>query len=301
MSDTRHGLYGHPPADLAPHPADAVQTSPLVPGSESLETQQGRFDTFAMLAPPGTLERRTALALALTSLKADGRLTALAPKTKGGSRIARELEELGCRVEETSQSHHRICFATKPASDAALKTAIEAGAPRFMKELGLWSQPGVFSWDRLDPGSQQLVRLLPALSGKGADFGCGLGYLAHGVLGSAAVQSLALIDIDRRAIDAARRNVGDPRVSFHWADVTRMPLADLNFVVMNPPFHDAGIEDKNLGKRFIQKAADSLRKGSSLWLVANRHLPYEETLRSLLRRVELRGDQDGFKVYEAVK
>ena len=58
--------------------------------------------------------------------------------------------------------------------------------------LGLWSQPGVFSWNRIDPGSALLAQTLPALSGKGADFGCGVGYLAHTVLASPAVTHLTL-------------------------------------------------------------------------------------------------------------
>ena len=70
---------------------------------------------------------------------------------------------------------------------------------------------------------------------------------------------------------------------------------------MNPPFHDGGIEDKTLGQRFIQRAAESLRNGGSCWLVANRHLPYEAVLAPLFRQVKLVVEVDGFKIYEAVK
>jgi 16S rRNA (guanine1207-N2)-methyltransferase len=70
---------------------------------------------------------------------------------------------------------------------------------------------------------------------------------------------------------------------------------------MNPPFHDAGTEDKQLGQTFIRQAASLLRKGGTLWLVANRHLPYEALLTELFRTVTPRADQGGFKVIEAVK
>ena len=44
-----------------------------------------------------------------------------------------------------------------------------------------------------------------------------------------------------------------------------------------------------------------LRKGGRLWLVANRHLPYEGVLTPLFAGVELKSQTGGFKVYEARK
>ncbi len=148
-----------------------------------------------------------------------------------------------------------------------------------------------------------LARDLAPFSGRGADLGCGIGVLAHGVLTSPAVESLALVDIDRRAIEVARRNVADPRVSFHWDDVAdgEPPLADLDFVVMNPPFHDTGVEDKRLGQQFIRRASQILRKGGVCWLVANRHLPYEKALAEHFAKVRLAQEANGFKVFEATR
>jgi len=158
----------------------------------------------------------------------------------------------------------------------------------------------VFSWDRIDPGTRRLIDILPKLSGRGADFGCGIGVLAQAALTSPAVTAIDLIDLDRRAIAAAKRNIEDPRAVFHWADVLTAPdLSDLNFVVMNPPFHDNGAEDRTLGQSFIRRAHGALRKGGSLWLVANRHMPYEAVLNELFLRVTPKGDAGGFKLYEA--
>ena len=88
-----------------------------------------------------------------------------------------------------------------------------------------------------------------------------------------------------------------------WADVRRWPQAptDLYFVVMNPPFHDGGAEDKALGQGFIRAAAEMLRPGGTLRLVANRHLPYEAVLRELFAEVAPIGDQQGYKLYGARK
>jgi 16S rRNA (guanine1207-N2)-methyltransferase len=227
----------------------------------------------------------------------------MAPKDKGGSRLKKELEAFGCEVEDTPRRHHRICTLQRPAELNGLDQAIAEGAPRLDAGLGLWTQPGVFSWDRVDPGSTLLLQRLPPLAGRGADLGCGLGVLARQVLANPEVGSLAMIDIDRRAVECARRNVDDPRADIAWADATGTAarLEGLDFVVMNPPFHDGGGEDRALGQRFIRRAHDILRKGGVLWLVANRHLPYEPVLEPLFARVERRADSGGYKVFEARK
>ncbi|HLH88942.1 MAG TPA: methyltransferase [Xanthobacteraceae bacterium] len=298
------GIYGLPPAELAPWPEDATQFSPLIPGSQSLETAaEGSLAAMTMAAPPGTLERRYAIGLMLRALAPDAPFTVLAPKNRGGSRLAAELEELGCSVTEASKRHFRICAGRRPEVIANLDQVLQAGAPRLLESLGLWSQPGVFSWDRLDPGSSLLADHLPALAGRGADLGCGIGYLARRVLASPKVEHLTLIDVDGRALAMAKLNVDPQRTSFVWADVRRQEttLRGLDFVVMNPPFHATGTEDRTLGKAFIARAAESLRRDGTLWLTANRHLPYEETLSSLFGEASLKAEGQGFKIYMASK
>lgn len=297
-------VYGLPPADIVDWSPAAVQVSPLIPGAEALEDMPtASLSEVTMSAPPGTAERRYAMALALRALAPGGRLTVLAPKDKGGSRLKKELEAFGCSVEDRPKRHHRICTLQRPAALEGLDQALAEGAPRLDPDLGLWTQPGVFSWDRPDPGSLLLLQHLPQLAGRGADLGCGVGLLARSLLANPEVASLAMVEIDRRAVECARRNVDDPRADIAWADATGQapPLEGLDFVMMNPPFHDGGHEDRGLGQRFIRRAHGILRKGGVLWLVANRHLPYEPVLEPLFARVERRADSGGYKVFEARK
>ena len=301
---TTSGVFGHPPPALATVPADAQQYSPLIPGSADLAAaSEGTLAGIVMLAAPGTLERRHDLAAMLRALAPGAPFTVMAPKDMGGARLGGELVRFGCAIEESAKRHHRICSGTRPAALEGIFEALAEGAPRRVAELDeLWTQPGIFSWNRLDPGSALLLQALPKLAGRGADLGCGIGVLAHGVLASPKVTSLDLVDIDRRAIEAARRNVADPRANLTWADVRAgTGLKSLDFVVMNPPFHDAGSEDRSLGQVFIRRAAEALRSGGALWLTANRHLPYEGVLGPLFKTVRAVADAQGFKVFEARK
>ena len=295
-------VYGAPPTGLALVPGGAIQLSPFVVDAAALEDQPDAcLDEMVIVAPPGAIERRYVLAQALRALKPSGRLVALAPKDKGGLRLRRELAAFGCEAADTARRHWRICAARRPDAPTGLAEAIAEGGPQVPPKLGLWSQPGVFSWDRPDPGSALLERHIADLAGAGADLGCGVGMLALAALASRALVSFALVDLDRRAIAAARRNVADPRASFLQADLRNdtPALGALDFVIMNPPFHDGGAEDKALGQAFIRTAAAMLKPGGALKMVANVGLPYEAVLAERFKDVRLIDQAPGYKVIEA--
>jgi 16S rRNA (guanine1207-N2)-methyltransferase len=295
-------VYGRPPVALAALSATAVQTSPLIVGSTPLEAlEDGSVARLVIAAPPGTVERRYVLAQALRALAPAGELVAMAAKDMGGSRLATELKTFGCAVVETAKRHHRLCRCLRPAEPQGLGGAIAAGGLQRSDPLGLWTQPGVFSWDRLDAGSALLIAQPWTPSGAGADLGCGVGVLGRAVLTSAAVTELALMDLDRRALEAAKRNLDDPRARFLQHDLRRPPRRpkDLDFVIMNPPFHDGGAQDRELGQAFVATAADMLRPGGVLRMVANVALPYERLLAGRFARVTRLARAEGYKVFEA--
>ncbi|SJZ41048.1 16S rRNA (guanine1207-N2)-methyltransferase [Enhydrobacter aerosaccus] len=170
---------------------------------------------------------------------------------------------------------------------------------------GNWlSQPGIFSWDRIDDGSALLVRCLPNdLAGHVADFGCGWGYLTRHVLQSCAdVAQIDLIDAECRAIEAARANVADKRARFHWLDLTTeaAPTA-YDVIVCNPPFHTGRASTPSLGQQVIQAASRALKPGGHFYMVANRGLPYEPLLKAHFTSFETLADNNKFKVSRAVR
>lgn len=298
-------IYGDVPRELVAIPKTSQQCSPLMPplAARLKDYVPSCAGSAIIYAPAGTLERRYVLARTLSALVVHAPLIVLGLKDKGGSRIARELESFGCTVKEDSKAHHKIVTTTRPAKLEGIEHALQEGGLQQHPLLESWTHPGIFSWDRLDAGSELLLKHLPHFIGAGADLGCGIGVLAKRALLSTKVTAMTLIDIDRRAIVCAKKNIEDPRASFYWKDATQGEAVakDLDFIVMNPPFHDAGIEDKALGQHFIMRAAEMLRAGGQLWMVANTHLPYETLLAEKFSEVTAIAESDGYKLFKALK
>ena len=218
-------------------------------------------------------------------------------KTDG---IDTALKDLRGRVdlsESLSKAYGKLAsFATGPDfSDWAAQ-------PRQI-EGGFQTLPGVFSADGPDRGSVLLAAALPAkFGGKVADLGAGWGYLARAILAHPGVKRLDLVEAEADALACARVNITDERARFHWADATPFrPETLLDAVGMNPPFHHGRDADPGLGAAFIQAARRMLAPNGSLWLVANRHLPYDAALSAaFLEHKEVAGDS-AFRVIHAIK
>jgi 16S rRNA (guanine1207-N2)-methyltransferase len=196
---------------------------------------------------------------------------------------------------------------------ALLETWRTLDEPRPILDGRFISRPGVFAWDRIDPASALLAgHLPPTLAGSAADLGCGFGYLAAELLRRCpGINSLDLYEAEARALDLARQNLareahspvaGHASIRYEWHDVTLGLPRRYDVIVSNPPFHAQGSMDRpDIGRAFIVSAAEALKPGGRLWMVANRHLPYESVLDARFGTVRIVTQSGGFKIIEAVK
>jgi 16S rRNA (guanine1207-N2)-methyltransferase len=217
-------------------------------------------------------------------------------KTDGVDTMLKALKKQGLDVTQVSKNHGRVIAFT---ADDRLSDWIDT-EPKKNKD-GFFTQPGVFSADGADPASVALAAALPAkLGGRVADLGAGWGYLAQAILNHEGVTGVTLVEADHAALDCAKLNVTDDRASFDWADATQWENKEyFDSAVINPPFHTGRKGDPSLGQAFIDTAARVLKPTGKLYLVANRHLPYEQTLEARFKNVaEIAGDRS-FKIVEA--
>ncbi len=201
-----------------------------------------------------------------------------------------------------------------PVSDALSKhhgklAVIDAGArfddwtdPGSRDIGGFVTRLGVFSADGVDPGSRALAEALSAKLGpRVADLGAGWGYLSRAILERSGVEELHLVETDRVALDCARENLNDPRAVYHWADAMGFQASGFDDIVMNPPFHQGRAASPELGIAFIDSARRLAKPHGRVWLVANRHLPYERALDVAFGEVTELGGTQSFKLFRAAR
>lgn len=246
----------------------------------------------------GTL---SAIAEALSLTAPGGLLMVDGQKEEGIEAVVKQLRLLFEVDHVFSKSHGKLAWLRRP--DVIPPQVVDWIAAPETGAHGYMTVPGGFSVEGPDRGSEILVALVPALKGRIADFGAGWGYLAGEILAEQdTIESFDLIEADHAMLEAAQVNIDDPRACFHWADVTRFtPDAPYDAIICNPPFHTGRRADPGLGRAFIQAAARHLTSRGRFYMVANRHLPYEETLKSCFGSGSLLGELEGYKVYEATK
>ena len=274
----------------------------------SPEIPEGEFSQVYVLLSKNVAEARYDAARAIEILSTGGMIAVAGANDSGGRRGKKMLSEFGTEnVRSHAANHACVAWGEKQASNDAVRKALEEGKQGLVAATGFFSQPGLFSWDRIDEGSAFLAAHLPeGLGGNGADFGCGYGFLARHVLSQCKeIKNFSCIDADHRAVEACRKNMQDVKIPVHylWEDLSRpvTDIEDLDFIVMNPPFHEGKKTDPNIGKRFIRTACDSLRPGGQLWMVANMNLPYEKDIQRLFSSCRKVKEEKGFKVICAVR
>ena len=255
---------------------------------------EGPWAAAVVCLPRARAQGQALIAEAAARVAPGGPVAVDGQKTDGVDAMLKDLRGRVALSEALSKAHGKI--AVFPAGPG-----LEDWAARPAEVDGFRTVAGVFSADGIDRGSALLAAALPGeMKGKVADLGAGWGYLARAVLDRAGVKECHLVEAEADALDCARVNLTDERAVFHWADATALRLPKLmDHVVMNPPFHAGRDADPALGLAFIGAAARALAPDGVLWLVANRHLPYDRALKALFREVQEIGGDAAFRVVRA--
>ncbi len=284
--------------------ADALQAA----GYHLREAVDGQHDIVLLLPERQKHQTLADFARGLSLLKDGGRLIVALHNDWGAKRFEKALASVTGQTEMLSKHHCRVFWTTKTSAvhEPTLAEWTADGALQRVIEGHYWSRPGLFSWDRIDQGSELLARHLPDdLAGDVADLGSGWGYLSEQLLLKCHdIRSLDCYEADRDALEAARRNLGllpvKLRPRLRWHDVTSgIDRMKYDVVISNPPFHEGRMADPHLGGKFIAAAAGGLRTGGQFWLVANRQLPYEHLLDEAFDTHHLVVEDNLYKVLHA--
>lgn len=289
--------------------ADALGRAGLAVGKVA---EDDRFALVLVLPPRQREEARALFARAARHAQPGGVVLTAVPNAEGAKSAEADAARLFGAVRNLSKHKCRVFWGTAGAAmDTTLLAEWEAlDAPRRI-DGGYLSRPGLFAWDRVDAASALLAAHLPDdLHGRVADLGASYGYLATQVIARCpGVTVLDLYEAEARALEPARANLAEAiaasghevATAMHWHDVTAGLPRRYDAIVTNPPFHQGRADLPELGRAFIEAAAEALLPRGRLWLVANRHLPYEATLAARFAQVRTVATREGFKVIEAVR
>lgn len=289
--------------------ADALQRSGFTAVSAECSGVRANFPLVLVLPPRQREEARALMARAITATRPGGIVVAAMQNNEGARSTESDFIRLVGPVTTLVKNKCRVFW--KMALDDSLNRPLvnqwlALDAPRPITDGRFLSRPGIFAWNRIDSASRLLAHSLPStLAGEAADLGAGFGYLATELLTRCPrINSLDLYEAESRALDLARHNLASftirVPIGYHWHDVTSGLPSTYDVIVTNPPFHTQRRTDRpDIGRRFLSVAANALRPGGSLWLVANRHLPYEAVLKERFATITTIAIQDGFKVIAA--
>ena len=263
-------------------------------GYECGVAPDGPYQAALVCASRARAQSRAAIAAAMDATQ--GPVIVDGQKTDGIDGLLKDCRKRTDVTGPVNKAHGKLFWITPGGEfgDWAAGAPTEA-APGFI------TAPGVFSADGIDPASEFLADNLPGKLGTHlADLGAGWGYLSARILERSDVQVLHLVEADHAALDCARQNIADARAQFHWADALNWRAnAPLDGVIMNPPFHTTRAATPVLGRGFIAAAATVLKPSGQLWMVANRHLPYEAALNDAFAEVTEFAGNARFKLLHA--
>ncbi len=270
----------------------------ITPVQDTIE----HYDLIIHFATKFATENLATIGKLSQKLTANGRWISVVPNKMGASRLKKDISKLFEEVQTCSKSKCRI-FDTSNSIDTKLaKKWASFGKAKVIKDTNFLTTPGIFSAEKIDLGSLLLAEILKKESffGSGADLGAAYGFLSKTVLDTPRnrIREVVLYELDKRALDCAKKNSrNNDNVIYQWCDVTAGThhVRKFDWVIMNPPFHEAHDQSFELGKTFIREAARILKPGGSLFLVANLHLPYEELIRTTFRSHRLLAEDKGFK------
>ena len=229
------------------------------------------------------------------ALKPGGRLYVVGAKDRGVLSMAKRMQTLFGNVEtlEISKGQRVLCSQKIDQVPWSPDTG----------QISL--VPTIFAEGKLDEGTRLLIEALEVHTTDVAlDIGCGAGFIGLHIARLASKGQVTMLDASLAAVDVARHRAeqgGLTNVQVLPSDgIQAVQAQRFDLVVTNPPFHLAGIQTTEVAERFMREAAQVLRPRGRFYVVANRFLKYEPTLRACFRTVEEVGGNTRFKVLRAM-
>ncbi len=189
-------------------------------------------------------------------------------------------------------------FSREPTSAHEIRSLKIEVAGRI---LCFQTDAGVFSRERLDPGTSLLLKAQPlSFAGRALDLGCGWGPVGVMMAVRWPGAEIVMADLNARAVELATRNLAANGLSaavFQGDGFSNVP-GSFDLIAMNPPIR-AG---KAVIYRLFDESAGRLKPGGALYAVMRKQQGAESAQRHLMERmgrVEIVERGSGYRVFRA--
>jgi 16S rRNA (guanine1207-N2)-methyltransferase len=175
--------------------------------------------------------------------------------------------------------------------------------------LQMQDHAGVFSRGKLDIGTRFFIDHIPSSNDPRTivDLGCGNGLL--GVVAQAKNPNANLIFCDESYMATAsaelnwKNNCDSPAAAQFITGDSLKSLSNnsADLILNNPPFHQGNVIGDFIAKDMFKEAHRVLKPGGELWVVANRHLGYHQSLGRLFGRCDTAASNKKFVILNCRK
>lgn len=248
--------------------------------------------------------------LAGQHLTEGARITLFGDKSEGIKSYAKNAQKYlgGERLEKKLGGDSWMVELSLGSSIGAVLNDQEYTQLRVVATVGtesLYSKPGVYGWQKIDKGSQQLIQRLPAMLGADLpisdlsvlDLGSGSGYLSLAACGPES--QITATDNNVAAMQATLHSLQQAgmKAQFQLSNAGEELDGRFDIILCNPPFHSGFGIDYDLTDRFSKSAARLLKRDGKACFVVNQHVPLKRIASNYFNSVELDLDTSSFCTY----
>lgn len=283
---------------LLPHAGDklALHFGHQLPDDE-------QFDTAIIYFPKSKALAAYLLNLAGRHLKPEGQLIVVGENKGGIKSLPKQVPAYFDKPVKIDNARHCILFSSEliqqapeiKLSDWVSQYQLETPSG----EITICNLVGVFSEKHLDPGTKLLLSHLPKMTKRVLDFGCGAGVITAALLKAQPELAVECVDINAMALASCEMTLAANHLSAKVFPSDGLDQTDgsYNGIISNPPFHDGLASTTDIATTFVKNSAAKLSKGGVFHIVANRHLPYSDTIAHYFGSVDVTAENNKYKIY----
>jgi len=296
--------------------ANRVSSFQILPAVELPAESEHAFSKVIIQIPKGRQIIRRWLVQAYQALKTGGKVFIAGANAAGIQSTIKDAEALfgngrilgykkGNRVAEFIKDTKTVSPEWSELPGIAPGTWVSFDIYLNDHPFSVRSLPGVFSYDRLDAGTEMLLQATCITPGDEIlDVGCG-----NGIIGTYAAARDAglvhMVDNNLLAIASARETLAVNHVRnakvFTGDLLEPVGSQKYNLILSNPPFH-AGFEvNYQITLAMISQSSQSLLPGGRLIIVANRFIRYTDLIRDIFGNVSILKESEKYHVLSGLK